>query len=196
MVRLLFPHTAYKSYPENWLVEERWERLDKWLDTVSTHRVVSQDRSDIQGVDDWVEKLEKKGHYLSCSSGTTGKSAMLVASKKDMDWCQVEAIAAYTWGSGVEARQDRRMFGLAAVAHTARAIYTGKAYEALQNSRFRAVHSPYSTAHGGRAHQHGGVAQKDRRRHRPAPAISSAWREPPRHDKKSWMNPSASRRTQ
>ncbi|MFT3968574.1 MAG: hypothetical protein QM690_22130, partial [Sphingobium sp.] len=29
MVRLLLPHTAYKSYPENWLREERWDRLSK-----------------------------------------------------------------------------------------------------------------------------------------------------------------------
>ncbi|MDB5972229.1 MAG: hypothetical protein JWQ90_4679 [Hydrocarboniphaga sp.] len=142
MVKLLFPHTAYKSYPENWLMEERWDRLGKWLDTVCTYRVPTQDRSQFKGIDDWIEKLEQGGHYVSCSSGTTGKSAMLVASKTDMDWCQVEAITAYTWGSGVEARRDRRMFGLAAVAHTARAVHTGKAYEALQNPAFERFASP------------------------------------------------------
>ena len=35
MVPLLFPHTAYKSYPESFLMEERWDRLTKWLGTVS-----------------------------------------------------------------------------------------------------------------------------------------------------------------
>jgi hypothetical protein len=39
VVKLLLPHTAYKSYPENWLLAKRWDRLSKWLDTVSTHRV-------------------------------------------------------------------------------------------------------------------------------------------------------------
>ena len=38
-VQLLFPHTAYKSYPESFLIDKRWDRLSKWLDTVSTHRV-------------------------------------------------------------------------------------------------------------------------------------------------------------
>ncbi len=34
MVPLLFPHTAYKSYPESFLVEEKWDRLSKWLRTI------------------------------------------------------------------------------------------------------------------------------------------------------------------
>ncbi|HYP62921.1 MAG TPA: hypothetical protein VEQ16_03500, partial [Acidocella sp.] len=73
MVQLLLPHTAYKSYPESFLVGEKWDRLGKWLDTVSTYRVPPQDPATINGIDDWIEKLEQSGHYVSCSSGTTGK---------------------------------------------------------------------------------------------------------------------------
>lgn len=128
VVALLFPHTAYKSYPESWLVEQRWDRLGKWLDTVSTYRVPALDVSRIGDMDDWIGKLEEGGHFVSCSSGTTGKSAMLVASRRDMEWCQKEAVAAYCWGSGVAAARDRRMFGMAAVAQVARNHYTGEAY--------------------------------------------------------------------
>src|SRR4051794_17114230 len=39
MVPLLFPHTAYKSYPEGWLMEERWDRLTKWLGTISPYPI-------------------------------------------------------------------------------------------------------------------------------------------------------------
>src|SRR6267142_923602 len=39
VVKLLLPHTAYKSYPESWLMLQRWDRLSKWLDTICTHRV-------------------------------------------------------------------------------------------------------------------------------------------------------------
>jgi hypothetical protein len=28
-VKLLLPHTAYKSYPESWLAQKRWDRLSK-----------------------------------------------------------------------------------------------------------------------------------------------------------------------
>jgi hypothetical protein len=130
VVELLLPHTAYKSYPENWLVGKRWDRLSRWLDTVSTHRVPVHPVSEAVEVDDWIEKLADKGLFVSCSSGTTGKSAMLVASQKDMDWCKKEAVAAYSWGSGVKPAQDRRIFGMAAVAHVARNVATGEAYTA------------------------------------------------------------------
>jgi hypothetical protein len=130
VVKLLLPHTAYKSYPENWLVGRRWDRLSKWLDTVSTYRVAVDEVSAAADVDDWIEKLADNGCFVSCSSGTTGKSAMLVASRKDLDWCKKEAVAAYSWGSGVRPAQDRRMFGMAPVAHVARNLATGEAYTA------------------------------------------------------------------
>jgi hypothetical protein len=137
IVPLLFPHTAYKSYPEKFLTDQRWDRLGKWLDTVSTHRVPPQDVSRIRDVDEWIAQLQLSGHYVSCSSGTTGKSAMLVASGKDMDWCRKEAVATYSWGSGVKPARDRRMFGLAATAHVPRNIATGEAYvAAMQDPRY------------------------------------------------------------
>src|SRR5262245_1061442 len=36
LVPLLFAHSAYKSYSESWLTEGRWDRMAKWLRTVST----------------------------------------------------------------------------------------------------------------------------------------------------------------
>ena len=129
-VPLLLPHTAYKSYPESFLIDERWDRLSKWLDTVATHRVAPVNRDAIGDVDDWVEKMGQGGHYVSCSSGTTGKSAMLVASDADMAWIKREAPQAYAWGSGVALARDRRMFGLAPVARVPRNEATGEAYVA------------------------------------------------------------------
>lgn len=120
MVKLLFPHTAYKSYPESFLSDQRWDRLSKWLDTISTCRVPVDKVKDAKDIDDWVSKLQAEGFHVSCSSGTTGKSAMLVASDKDMEWVEGESVACFAWGSGIEPKQDRRLFGLAAVAHVPR----------------------------------------------------------------------------
>ena len=75
MVKVLFPHTAYKSYPESFLMDRKWDKLGKWLDTVSTHRVPALDPSTIRDVDDWLAHLEQHHLYVSCSSGTSGKSA-------------------------------------------------------------------------------------------------------------------------
>ena len=130
VVRLLLPHTAYKSYPESWLVEKRWDRLSKWLDTVSSHRVPVDKVAGAGDVDGWIQSLANEDFYVSCSSGTTGKSAMLVASRTDMEWCKKEAVAAYSWGSGIKPARDRRIFGMAAVAHVARNVATGEAYVA------------------------------------------------------------------
>jgi len=104
--------------------------LSKWLDTVSTHRVPVGKVADADDMDDWIGKLAENGFFVSCSSGTTGKSAMLVASQKDMDWCKTEGVAAYSWGSGVKPAKDRRIFGMAAIAHVARNLATGEAYTA------------------------------------------------------------------
>ena len=127
-VRVLFPHTAYKSYPESFLIDQRWDRLSKWLDTVSANRVPVEKVKDAPDVDGWLANLEREGFFVSCSSGTTGKSAMLVASQKDMDWVKREAPAAYAWGSGTTLGRDRQMFGMAPVAYTPRNHATGEAY--------------------------------------------------------------------
>ena len=120
LVPLLFAHTTYKSYPENWLVEKKWDRLGKWLDTVSTYRVEGVDTTNVSDIDGWFARLEAAGHFVSCSSGTTGKSAMMNASAVDMAWSKRDSVAAFSWGSGVAPAQDRQMFGLAPVASAPR----------------------------------------------------------------------------
>lgn len=116
MVPLLFPHTAYKSYPESFLTEQKWDRLAKWLGTISPHPITPIDTSGIEDIDDWIDRLAAKGHYVSCSSGTTGKSAMLIASEKDMAWSRLDTVGVFSWGSGVEPARDRRMLGVAPTA--------------------------------------------------------------------------------
>ena len=116
IVPLLFPHTAYKSYPESFLLEQRWDRLAKWLGTISPYPIAEIDLEDIVDIDDWIARLCDVGHFISCSSGTTGKSAMLIASQKDMDWSKIDTVGVFSWGSGVRPEQDRRIMGLAPVA--------------------------------------------------------------------------------
>ena len=117
--KVLFPHTAYKSYPESFLMDERWDRLSKWLDTVSTYRVPPIERDAVKDVDDWIAKLQESDHYVSCSSGTTGKSAMLVASQADIDFTCKDGVAAVQWGSDIRVGDMRTPAGAAgAVAYT------------------------------------------------------------------------------
>lgn len=130
MVPLLFPHTAYKSYPESFLIEERWDRLTKWLGTISPYAIEGVDLDGIADIDDWIERLSAKGYYISCSSGTTGKSAMLIASDKDMEWSKLDTVGVFSWGAGVEPRQDRMMIGCAPVATVPKNVTIGQAQTA------------------------------------------------------------------
>lgn len=130
VVPLLLPHTAYKSYPENFLTEKRWDKLTKWLGTVSTSSFENVDLSGVETIDEWVDCLQNAGHFVSCSSGTTGKSAMLAASRDDMDFTSQDAVDAFAWGAGVTPAQDRIMFGLAPVAAVSRNLLIRDALEA------------------------------------------------------------------
>ncbi|MBO0852832.1 MAG: hypothetical protein J2P18_03595 [Nocardia sp.] len=141
MVPLLFPHTVYKSYPESFLVNERWDRLGKWLSTVSPYPITPIETNDLGGIDEWIERLQAAGHYVSCSSGTTGKSAMLLASERDMDWSRIDTVNVFSWGSGVRPGRDRRMMGVAVTAAVPKNIIIGQAQEAAfgdpDKKRFR-----------------------------------------------------------
>jgi len=128
VVPLLLPHTAYKSYPENFLTEKKWDRLTKWLGTVSAHPTDNVDLSGVEDIDDWVAACGRAGHHVSCSSGTTGKSAMLVASQADLDFAAKDGVAAVQWGSDIRAGDMRTTAGAAgAVAYTPRNTAMGMA---------------------------------------------------------------------
>jgi hypothetical protein len=125
IVPLLFAHTAYKSYPEGWLVEQKWDRLGRWLDTVSTNRVRPMDTSGIKGLDEWLHRLEEQSHYVSCSSGTTGKCAMMNATMADCEFAGHSLLQALIW-AGLAPNHDRRMIALGQVAATPRNRASGK----------------------------------------------------------------------
>ena len=143
MIPLLFPHTAYKSYPESFLMDEKWDRLTRWLGTVSPYPIKPIEFSDIADVDDWIARLQAVGHFISCSSGTTGKSAMLIASQKDMDWSKIDTVGVFSWGSGVVPAQDRKMIGTAPVASVPKNITIGEAQrEAFANPEWPRFNYP------------------------------------------------------
>jgi hypothetical protein len=124
IVPLLFAHTAYKSYPESWLMEGKWDRLGKWLDTVSTNRVGTLDTAAVKGLDDWLHLLEEHEHYVSCSSGTTGKCAMMNATRADLDFCGRALLQQIHW-AGLKPNHDRMLINCGQVAHTPRNTATG-----------------------------------------------------------------------
>ena len=125
IVPLLLPHTAYKSYPERFLTEKRWDKLTKWLGTISTHPIDDVSLEGITDIDDWVERLAEAGHLLSCSSGTTGNPAMLMSSRADAEFAGKDGVAALLWGSEIKPEADRKMMGFGMVIRTPRGSAMG-----------------------------------------------------------------------
>src|SRR5262245_17805673 len=50
IVPLLFAHTAYKSYPEGWLSEGKWDRLTRWLETITSSPTNGIDLADVKDI--------------------------------------------------------------------------------------------------------------------------------------------------
>lgn len=84
MIRLLFPHTTYKSYPESLVARGQWAQLNRWLDSLSTYRV-DVDVTGVEDVDSWIARLEPAGHMVTSSSGTSGKASFLNKTMRDRE---------------------------------------------------------------------------------------------------------------
>ena len=112
LVPLLFAHTAYKSYSEGWLTEGRWDRMSRWLNAVSVRSVSGVDLSAVETLDDWISQMESVGHFLSCSSGTTGKPAVMSGTETDIDFSAKANADGMVWALGLTPDADRKFFGV------------------------------------------------------------------------------------
>lgn len=112
LVPLLFPHTAYKSYPQSFVDRGQWQRLLKWLAAVSTAALDDVDLSGVQNIDDWVDRLWQAGHEVMATSGTSGKCSFLNRSRADRD-TQRRYLAQVMGGFvGLRPNADRAVFQL------------------------------------------------------------------------------------
>ena len=177
MVPLLFPHTAYKSYPESFLSEQKWDRLGKWLGTVSPYPIGAIETSEVKDIDDWIERLEREGPLR------------LVLERHDR---QVGHADRGRPGHGVVTRRHRRRLLLGLRGGTREGSpdvrggadrrcpqerhHSRRAAGGVRRSPFRPVPVAGSADHRWPTDQHGGAAQGDRRRHRAARARSHSSR--------------------
>ena len=112
LVPLLLAHQAYKSYGEAWLAGGQWDRMARWLQTVSLFDGTDQRFDGVDGLDAWVTQLEGVGCFVACSSGTTGKPAMLPGTDDDITFSTKANVSSFAWATGVAPANDRRFLGL------------------------------------------------------------------------------------
>lgn len=99
IVPLLFSDATYKSYPEAFLDNRRWDRMTAWLQTLSRERITGLDFAKIQDIDDWIIELRERGHHVMSSSGTSGKNSFLMQSQADNDIAARLMLQVAKWAS-------------------------------------------------------------------------------------------------
>jgi hypothetical protein len=80
---MLFPSATYKSYPESFLARGEWSNLLRWLDTLSTSRLLSVNFNGCADLDDFVRRVSASGYRVLTSSGTSGKPSLFLESRTD-----------------------------------------------------------------------------------------------------------------
>ena len=98
-VGLLFADANYKSYPEAFIDQGRWDRMTLWLQTLSTFPITGLDHSKVSSMDTWIAELRRVGHYVMSSSGTSGKQSFIDQSEADRSMGAYFTLKNLTWAS-------------------------------------------------------------------------------------------------
>jgi hypothetical protein len=84
LVPLLFAHTVYKSYPQSFIDNNRWDRMLQWLQTLSVADVTNVDVAGVTNIDEWLDRLWAAGHRPLATSGSSGKCSFLNHTSDDV----------------------------------------------------------------------------------------------------------------
>ena len=103
---LLFPHTMYKSYPLSAIENSQFDRLTKWLGTLTSLDVSKVNSRACGCIDDWIDSMDAQSEVrLRHSSGTTGKLSFIPGSDAEA-YTSVMGINRYFQGFGAEPDAD------------------------------------------------------------------------------------------
>jgi hypothetical protein len=99
---LLLPHTMYKSYPLSAIELNQFNRLTKWVSTLTALDVSKVDATDCSSIDDWIDRMDAQSEVrLRHSSGTTGKLSFIPGSEAE-SYTSVMGVNRYFQGFGDE----------------------------------------------------------------------------------------------
>lgn len=109
LIPLLFSHTSFKSYPNSFVQNGQWDRMTKWLGTLTTRPVDDVDLSDVRDIDDWVDRLWAAGHLVNTTSGTSGKVSFLNRTQADDELLQ-RCLQQLCWPEPIEPKGQHHVF--------------------------------------------------------------------------------------
>lgn len=86
VVPLLFVHNTYKSYPQQYLEQNQFGKLNQWLDKLTTHDLSKLELGESDRIDGWINALAEQTPIMPwVSSGTSGKMTFFPHSFEEMD---------------------------------------------------------------------------------------------------------------
>lgn len=125
LVPLLFAHTVYKSYPNAFVEQGRWDRMLQWLNTLSVENTLDVNVDGVKDVDDWIERLWDAGHMVLATSGSSGKCSFLNHTLGDREYKKRHFKYSTAWPYAV-ANADRKVFWLGPIKGPNSAIESGQ----------------------------------------------------------------------
>jgi hypothetical protein len=109
LVPLLFAHTVYKSYPESLVQKGKWDRLLKWLDSLSVPDVTQVDMTGVSNIDAWLDRLWAADFRVMATSGSSGKCSFMTHTAGDQDLKRRHFKYSVAWPYQI-ASKDRPVF--------------------------------------------------------------------------------------
>ncbi len=122
LVPLLFSHTTYKSYPDSFVRNGRWNRLLAWYDTLAVGAMDDVDLAGVTSLDEWIDALWAAGHRAHSSSGTSGKCSFIPSGAVEADRSSRIRLKNLELQTGITAAQQYRWYQLAPTSGRNRAI--------------------------------------------------------------------------
>lgn len=110
LIPLLFSHTTFKSYPNGFIYKGQWDRMTKWLGTLTTGSMDSVNLDNIVDIDDWVSRLWDAGHLVNTTSGTSGKVSFLNRTQGDDDFLNATLSLATCWPDPISPERKHHFF--------------------------------------------------------------------------------------
>ena len=80
---LFFDHRVYKNYPMSLLEKRDFAKLTAWLSRLTSKDLSTFDLTGLKSLDDWLDRLDAFGMFVSHSSGTTGKMSFVPRSRDE-----------------------------------------------------------------------------------------------------------------
>ena len=85
IVPLLLAHSTYKTYPEKYLSDNKWDKMNNWLSSLSTYDFTQVEVSGVKSIDGWLDRLDEAGFFVTHSSGTGGKPSFLPKAPEEFE---------------------------------------------------------------------------------------------------------------